>query len=456
MLDSFLTFINQQKLDLSAKSTLLTVSGGVDSIVLAHLFYRAGFSAGIAHCNFRLRGEESEGDEVFVAQLARQYGFPFHVQRFETKKEALDRGISTQMAARALRYTWFEEVRQSLQYDFVATAHHLNDAFETVLLNLTRGTGIAGLHGIAVKNQNLIRPLLFASREEIMEYAAEQQLTFREDSSNLSSHYKRNLIRQEVVPVLKKMNPSLEHTFKTTTKRLSAAEALLQDLLQPWKKEAVKDSQGIIHISIKSLLESSEPVYRLWFILEAFGFTYRQAEEIFLSAEGLSGKWFESATHVVLKDRDLFLVSERTQKSQTGVWVIDQTSGKFKLGALSLAISNHFKNKEFEVNRGGDTACFDQDRLLFPLTVRSWMPGDTFNPFGMGGKSKKVSDLLIDLKLNMFEKQNVKVLLNGIGDILWVIGLRTDDRYKVQESTQQVLVIQLEEQNSGLVEDQHP
>jgi tRNA(Ile)-lysidine synthase len=440
MLDSFLTFINQQKLDLSTKSTLLTVSGGVDSVVLAHLFYRAGFSAGIAHCNFGLRGEESDGDERFVAQLAQQYGFFLHVQRFETKKEALGQGVSTQMVARTLRYAWFEEVRQNLQYDFVATAHHLNDALETVLLNLTRGTGIAGLHGIAVKNQNLIRPLLFASREEIMEYALEQQLAYREDSSNLDSHYKRNLIRQEVVPVLKKMNPSLEHTFKTTAKRLSAAQALLQDLLQSWKKEVVKDNQGTIHISIPALLDSSEPVYRLWFILEAYGFTYRQAEEIFLSAEGLSGKTFESATHVVLKDRDLFLVSERTGKNQGGEWVIDQRSGKFQLGVLSLVISTHPKNKEFSVNRGGGTASFDQDRLLFPLTVRSWMPGDTFYPFGMRGKSKKVSDLLIDLKVNRYEKQKVKVLLNGNG--------------KVEERTQLVLVIQVEEEeNSGIIKD---
>ena len=200
MLEAFLTFINQQKIDLDRKSTLLTVSGGVDSIVLVDLFYRAGFKAGIAHCNFGLRNEESDGDEAFVTALADTYGFPLHLKRFQTREYAKNKGVSTQMAARDLRYRWFGEIRKEFGYDYVATAHHINDSLETVLLNFTRGTGLAGLHGIAAKNDTLIRPLLFASRNTIENYIHDNQLSWREDSSNESDNYRRNLIRHKVVP----------------------------------------------------------------------------------------------------------------------------------------------------------------------------------------------------------------------------------------------------------------
>ncbi|MCF0054753.1 tRNA lysidine(34) synthetase TilS [Dyadobacter sp. CY356] len=443
MLESFLTFINQQKLDISEKSTLLTVSGGADSVVLADLFYQAGFLATIAHCNFGLRGQESDGDELFVKQLAEKYGFPFFVVHFETKKFADEEGISTQMAARDLRYQWFEELRISQNLDFIATAHHANDSFETVLLNLTRGTGLAGLHGISVVNQHLIRPLLFASKEEILKYIIDNQLVFREDSSNSNTDYKRNLVRHEVVPVLKKMNPSLEKTFEITSQRLRSAETLLNSLLKNWQNEATKKVEKDLHISINTILNSSEPVYRLWFILQDFGFSYLQAREICSAASGLSGKVFHSVSHQILKDRDSFIVSKRENSLRDEDLIINHPEGIFKSGELIFEINKFSKTDEFKISKKRNSIHLDAEKIIFPIIIRNWKRGDTFCPYGMNGKNKKISDLLIDLKLNVNQKQSVKILSHGNGEIMWVIGLRTDDRYKVTELTKEIIEINL-------------
>ncbi|WP_229216357.1 tRNA lysidine(34) synthetase TilS [Dyadobacter sp. 3J3] len=445
MLESFLTFINQQKLDISEKSTLLTVSGGADSIVLAHLFYRAGFSASIAHCNFGLRDQESDEDELFVKKLAEQYAFPFFRTRFETKKFAAEQRISTQMAARELRYEWFEELRKSQNINFIATAHHANDAFETVLLNLTRGTGLAGLHGISVLNQQVIRPLLFASKENILRYIIDNHLTYREDSSNLSDNYKRNMIRHEVIPVLKKMNPSLEKTFGVTSQRLRSADILLNHFLKDWRNSVTENAGEGLVISIKELLNSPEPTYRLWFILQDFDFSYTQVQEIFSAAEGISGKVFYSLSHQVLKDRYSFVVSKRENSVDEHELIIDHPKGIFKTGGLILEIRKILKTEELNIDKKTRSVFFDASKIIFPITIRNWVKGDTFCPFGMKGKRKKVSDLLIDLKININQKQKVKILSNGNGDIMWVIGLRTDEKYKVTDMSQEIIEIDMKE-----------
>ena len=442
MLEAFLTFINQQKFDLHKKSTLLTVSGGVDSVVLAHLFHKAGFQAGIAHCNFSLRNKESDGDEAFVRELAEGYKFPFYVKKFDTKNYAEEQGISTQMAARELRYKWFEEVRIDNGYDGIATAHHANDSFETVILNLVRGTGLAGLHGITSQNKALIRPLLFTSREYIQEYIRINNLIWREDSSNESNNYKRNLIRHEVIPILKQMNPSLETTFKTTSQRIRAAENLLTDFLENWKKEAVKyDDDEEYKILISALISASEPVYKLWFVLQEFGFSYAQADEIYKSVESISGKVFQSSTHVVLKDRDYFVVTKITKEAGTLELKINYPPGEYQFGDSSFSLKVASGAMDFSFGQSPSTAYFDIDKLEFPLTMRHWEIGDSFCPFGMSGKRKKISDLLIDLKLNLNQKRKVKILLNGNREILWVIGIRTDERYRINDESKEILMI---------------
>ena len=436
MLNSFLTFINQHKLNLNNQYTLLTVSGGVDSVVMLNLFYKAGFKAAIAHCNFGLRGEESNSDEQFVRELGQKYGFPFFVERFDTKNYASEQAISTQMAARDLRYAWFEKIREENSIQWIATAHHANDNIETALLNLTRGTGIAGLHGIAVQNKSILRPLLFATKEEILSYANESKLTWREDKSNDSLDYKRNVIRKSVVPVLKELNPSLESTFMLTSERLRAGDELLSGFLKEWEKTVLEKKEDEMHISIEGLLEADNPIYRLWFILDSYGFSYTQTSQIVKSFDALSGKVFHSDTHKLLKDRDVLILKKHSTTEMPAELIVSGLIGEYSFADRRLCFEYV---DSWTIDKDTNVIYLEESKLKLPLVVRQWKKADNFQPFGMNGKSKKVSDLLIDLKLNRFEKENVHVLVNGNAQIIWVIGLRSDDRFKLNEKSSAII-----------------
>ena len=445
MLDSFLTFINQQKWDLANRRTLLAVSGGVDSVALLHLFHKAGFELGIAHCNFGLRDVESDEDERFVNELAKKYSCPIYIKRFKTKTFASAHSVSTQMAARDLRYQWFSELAEDQKYEWIATAHHANDSIETTLLNLTRGTGLAGVHGINSMAGKVIRPLLFASRAEIEGYVEQNDLSWREDRTNASTDYKRNLVRHKVIPLLEKMNPGFVRTSRVTSERLRAADMLLTSFLNSWQKEAIIGVGGQIRIGVDELLSSVEPTYRLWFVLQNYGFGYQQVQQIFESVSKSSGKLFHSASHTVLKDREFLIVREKGRsefREQLTIW--DGNEAYF-LEDQQLVVSRFDKLPDFEVIKESHIAFLDRDLLLFPLTVRCWDAGDLFFPFGMGGRKKKVSDLLIDSKVSLFEKERVKVLLNGDGKIIWVMGFRTDERFKISANTQKILKVRIDE-----------
>ncbi len=443
MLDSFLTFINQQKWDLGKQKTLLAVSGGVDSVVMAHLFYKAGFDAIIAHCNFGLRASESDEDEDFVRQLALRYGYPIFVKQFDTKVYAKTHSISTQMAARDLRYEWFRELTTLSSCAWVATAHHLNDSIETSLLNLSRGTGLAGIHGISAEANGVIRPLLFATRSEIQHYLVENEISWREDRSNATMDYKRNRIRHEVIPVLRALNPSLEHTFKTTSARLRSADNLLSTFMNDWMNSFVQKVGEEIHMSVSSLLSMAEPTYALWFIVDRYGFGYQQVQSIVDSLPGTSGKVFYSSEFTILLDRDLLILRLTPGLPQSTNWILDKSSGQYQMGDVQLLFGEFERTASFNPGRDKNVAYFDRNKLVFPLSVRHWMAGDRFCPLGMGGKGKKVSDLLIDSKMSVFDKQKVCVLLNGTGEILWVVGIRADDRFKVLPFTTGVLRVTL-------------
>ncbi|WP_247234392.1 tRNA lysidine(34) synthetase TilS [Telluribacter sp. SYSU D00476] len=433
MLDAFLTFINAHKIPLPQDRTLLTVSGGIDSVVMVDLFSKAGLHLGIAHCNFGLRGEESEVDELFVKELAEQYGVPFYTKRFDTAAYARDRDVSTQMAARDLRYAWFEEVRRQEGYDYIATAHHSNDAIETVLLNLVRGTGLAGLRGITFRNGALIRPLLFASREQIEQYAAIHSLRWREDSSNQSTYYRRNLLRHQVVPVLRQINPSLEDTFQLTAERLRAAEALLAAHMKEWQQQAVRTEGAVLRISIASLLQATEPVYRLAELLQPHGFTYQQAQQIVNTLEGLAGKLFQSPTHTLVKDRTELLLMPTPLPSEEVL--IEESSTMVQFGPTLFSIERLARPSQFQIATNPHTATFDSDKLKYPLRLRSWRQGDWFCPLGMGGKKKKVSDLLVNLKIPRTLKETIPVLVDSQDQIVWVAGLRPDHRFRITDQT---------------------
>lgn len=421
MLAEFLINFNKLVPGGDSGRVLLTVSGGIDSVVLCDLFREAGLDCGIAHCNFQLRGEESDSDAVFVSKLAARLGFRYHETAFDTSRVADEQKISTQMAARNLRYNWFAGLAAEFGYSHIATAHHAGDQVETVLLNLVRGAGIRGLQGIPPVNGIVIRPMLFATREQIERYAGERNLSWREDRSNADDYYRRNRIRKHVVPVLKSINPSLENTVSEMTERMTAAERWLRHTLEIWKKEVWEEKDSLVRISIPGLKNAVSPAFQLFSLLEEFGFSYRQVEEILASLDGAPGKKFLSTTHLLVKDRDFLVMAEKKVSSK-------ESTGR-------VTIERFPKPADFRPDAGDTAAFFDADLLKLPLSVRPWIEGDTFRPFGMDGRSKKVSDLLVDRKLDRISKSRVRVLVDAEDNILWVIGLRGDHTTRVTDST---------------------
>jgi tRNA(Ile)-lysidine synthase len=408
---------------------------------MVHLFHSLGLPAGIVHCNFGLRGAESDGDEAFVRELARQLNFPFFVTRPDVKSFAKSESVSTQMAARELRYEWFEKVRQDAGYTWIATAHHANDSLETLLLNLTRGTGLPGLCGIAPINGSLIRPLLFSNREEVGHYAAEHGILWREDRTNQTDDYNRNKVRHRVIPVLSELNPSLEHTFNASSERLRAANSLLDEYLQKWKTEVVQYDENGFRVPIQEILNASESIYRLWSILLDFDFQYSQMRGIANAMSGTPGKRFLSPSHTLLVDREYLVLKINKGNAGDDELTIERPEGTFNWKGVELSFRKLHGSEAFNFDKS--TIAVDAGLLVFPLTLRTWKQGDIFQPFGMGGKSKKVSDLLIDSKMDRFQKEKTGVLLNGNGDIIWIVGVRADERFRVGERTADVLVMSL-------------
>jgi tRNA(Ile)-lysidine synthase len=438
MLHSFLTYINEQSLFTPADKILLAVSGGKDSVALFDLFCEAKFNFTVAHCNFQLRGEDSDQDALFVQQLCKSRGIPFRGTTFQTQTFAKTHKLSIEMTARQLRYEWFEQVRQELDYQYIATAHHLNDSIETILLNLTKGTGISGLRGILAKKDHIIRPLLFTSRPEIENYLEEKQLEWREDSSNASNDYQRNLLRNEVVPLLKKINPNLEHTFARNIERLQAIESNFQKNLSSFKKAVSKEENDALLLKIQTIQEWQSAAYFLEETLKEFGFNYFQSKEIYHSLNKSSGKTFHSATHTLTKDREYLIITTKEELSYEEV-LIEEGTQEIEYYRLRLQIS-HASIEEWQAylttERKPNAA-----KLKTPLSIRPWEEGDWFIPLGMKGK-KKISDFLVDKKVSLHLKKTTFLLCSG-NDIVWVIGQRTDERFKVWEGTKGVLRIEV-------------
>ncbi|QJW92329.1 tRNA lysidine(34) synthetase TilS [Spirosoma taeanense] len=433
----FLGFINDNRLIGPADRVLLAVSGGLDSVVMAEVFFRTGQSFALAHVNFGLRGVESDADAHFVQNIAARYGVPFHLTRFDTASVATERGISIQMAARDLRYDWFAQLIQAHGYASVATAHHQNDVLETLLLNLTRGTGLAGLHGIAARQGSVIRPLLFATRDELKDYADTHQVTFREDQSNADDTYARNRIRHHVVPVLAELNPGLWQTFPRTIGRLRAAEVLMQaELDRSWQTITETEGDRTL-LRTNALLALPEPAFRLGEWLKPFGFTLDQAGQMLDALSRPPGQVFQSATHRVTHERSGLLLTHLTPldwpEIRLDVWPdapID-VAGRFW-----LTIETMPRPIDFKLPADPNIACLDADRLSFPLLLRPWQLGDRFQPLGLQGH-KLVSDLLNDLKLSRAEREGTLLLLSG-GQIAWVIGRRISHHVRITPQTRRV------------------
>ncbi|WP_443944532.1 tRNA lysidine(34) synthetase TilS [Pedobacter sp. AW1-32] len=434
----FRDFIQNAQLFNNSDRLLLAVSGGKDSVLMLHLFKAIGVDFGVAHCNFNLRGEEALRDENFVRLLCASFGIPFYVTHFETKKYAHAHKISTQMAARELRYHWFEELRMQEGYDYIALAQHQNDAAETVLINLTRGTGIGGLHGILPKRGKLIRPLLFLNRDEINLAIEENELAFVEDSSNLSSDYVRNKIRLKVIPQLQEINPNLAQTFAENISRFAEIETFLREQVELLKTRlCVKKADGI-YISIDEVEKLASKKMLMIELLKTFDF---EADVVISLLEGLgkqSGKLFFSKSHKAIIDREYVIITVRNLHVQDHELVHPSTD-VVRFGTYSISIS---LTEQTMLDTTATKAHVDFQQLIYPLIVRSWAQGDKFKPMGMNN-FKKVSDFFIDQKIPVHLKKLIPILVNGNGEVIWIAGMRQDNRYKINEATKKVVIFEL-------------
>jgi len=437
-LKQFQDFINQHELFARDNRILLAISGGKDSVLMLHLFKAIGVNIGVAHCNFNLRGDEAQRDENFVKMLSASLDVPCYLTHFDTKKYAAENKISTQMAARDLRYPWFEEIRVKYGYDLVASAHHQNDTVETMLINLTRGTGISGLHGILPKRQHLIRPLLFLNRNEIDEIIDKNHLDFVEDSSNQSTQYTRNKIRLGVIPKLKEINPDLEKTFTENAVRFAEVEAFLNTAVKKLAAKILQKKDDGVHIAIDEIVKLNPQRLLFFELLKPYGFTESVVQEILSHLNSLSGTHFFSSTHQAIINRDYLVIAEKNVDSVFNQFIHPSTYNiLFGKDDITLSFSSEIK---FEV--GHYKAFVNADKLIFPLIVRNWQNGDKFIPLGMR-QLKKVSDYFIDEKVPIHLKATTPILVNGNGDIVWIVGMRQDNRYKLTAATKKVAIFEL-------------
>lgn len=434
MLSRFLEYITLHRLIEGDDTVLIAVSGGVDSVCLAHLFGESPFQFAIAHCNFQLRGEDSDQDERFVKQLAEKLGVAFHSVRFNTNAKSDESGVSTQMAARELRYEWFEKLMEEFGYQKLATAHHLNDSAETAIFNMAKGTGIAGIRGIRAVNNQIIRPLLFAEKEDVLSYAQAKNISWREDVSNSSDHYKRNYIRQNIIPGLLQINPSFMKGFAETSDRMLLAEKGLELLVNQTRKQFVKVDGQQISLSISPFGDETAYVL-LHELIKPYGFSLRQAREILRSGMQ-SGKEFFSEDYWLVKDRERFVITKKSFVNDQVL--INADDHLINVGKMKFSIE--LLQKDAPVSRENHVAMLDYDRLRFPLIIRNWEPGEKFTPLGMAGK-KKISDFMIDHKIPLNLKKSFQVLVSE-GEIAWLIGLRIDNRFKITDRTKRIFKIE--------------
>lgn len=419
---------------------LVGVSGGIDSIVLLDLLHRTGLAFAVAHCNFRLRGEESDRDEIFVKELAGRYEKPYFSQAFDTAEFATEHGISIEMAARELRYEWFEEIRRIHHFDWIAVAHNSDDQAETFFLNLARGTGISGLTGIKAVNGKVVRPLLFASRKEIESYASAHKLLFREDSSNALTVYQRNRIRHLLLPIMEELNPSFRASMQETIGHLRDASSIFYQAIERARDRVTLINSGSdLTLSLSELKLLSPLSTYLFEFLKPFHFNGDVVKEIVKALEGQSGKQFFSMTHRVVLDREVLLVQKLTELSDARFY-LDEDCERME-HPIKLMISSQIRTDSLNLNTVTSTALIDKDKLQFPLILRRWQKGDSFQPLGMKG-IKKLSDFFVDEKFSLTDKENCWLLTNG-EEIIWIVGVRLDDRYKITPDTTNVLEVKL-------------
>jgi len=436
MLTKFQNHIEQNFAQLKDKKLLLAVSGGIDSMVLMHLFQQLNYDIAIAHCNFQLRGKESDADELFVKVKSKKLKVKSYFIRFDTENYSKENKLSIQLAARKLRYDWFQELLSENQLDYLVTAHHLDDNVETFLINFIRGTGLEGLTGIPPQNGNIVRPMLPFSREEIENYAQANQIQWREDSSNASDKYFRNKLRHDIVPILKELNIGFLDSFQNTLHHLQQAESLVNDASKLVYEKVVEEKENQVEIHLKPLLQFENYKAYLYQWLNKFGFS--AWNDIYDLVVAQSGKQIFSETHVLLKDREKLILSERKSSNKEEIYSIESLDDKVN---IPLKLRFYKGVNIFETH--SNCIFVDESKLKFPLTIRKWQEGDYFYPSGMKGK-KKLSKYFKDEKYSLLDKEN-QWLLCSEDQIVWVIGKRVDNRFASNETTQNSIKIVLEE-----------
>ena len=420
-------FIEEKDLFNLQDKVLVALSGGADSVALLRILLSLGYTCECSHCNFHLRGLESDRDESFVRQLCEEHSIPLHVTHFDTSAYAKEHHLSIEMAARELRYEWFEHIRKEIEASVIAVAHHRDDSVETFLLNLMRGAGINGLKGIPVKNGYIVRPLLSVSRDIILDYLQAINQGYVTDSTNLEDEYMRNKIRLNILPLMKEVNPSVMETIQETTFRLSEVANIYQkDRMETITHKVTFLSPELLRISLIDVLEDVAPISLLHEVLSPKGFNASQIQDIYRSlSSSQSGKRFFSTEWEVLRDREYLWIQKKDSIQLIPELIIEEIE----------------RTPSFVIPRDKHIACLDADKLNHPLTIRKWERGDKFIPLGMNGK-KKVSDYLTDKKFSLFQKENQYVVCSG-EDIVWLVNERTDHRYRITDNTQRVLFIKI-------------
>jgi len=455
MLDQFQAYINRCNLIAEGDRLILALSGGIDSMVLADLLLKSKVDFVVAHCNFHLRAEESDGDEKFVREYAEKRGIQCFMKHFDTEQYAAEQGVSIEMAARELRYAWFEELRQQLGYEKIAVAHHADDQAETFFINLLRGAGLRGLKGMQSKNGVIIRPMLWASREQIHQYALENQIHWREDHTNAENVYLRNKIRNQLLPVFDELHPEARQGLYKSLEHLSAENELYRELLNEKLEQIVEEQDDVFVIARRNdeaiqtnksfrvcldcfaALAMTQREQLLFEWLRQYGFNTDQCHFIFEAMETGIGNKYYSPTHQLVIGRNELQLSE--------IKSVDNEEIQIEIGEeeikspIRLQFSRFEKSDDFVIDKSPNVVVLDADKIHFPLTLRHWRHGDRFHPLGMKG-SKLLSDFFVDQKFTEWQKQNAWLLVSTNDEILWVVGYRIDDRFKVTASTKTIFL----------------
>ncbi len=439
MFKTFRKYILKNHLFDKNQSILLANSGGIDSMVMTDLFLKMNISIELMHCNFNLRGNESNADEHFVKKFAAENGIPIHIKRFNTLGYASEKKVSTQMAARNLRYEWFETLINETGFLYYATAHHQDDQIETFFINLFRGTGVSGLRGIPKKNGHCVRPLLFASRKMIEHYAQANNIKFREDSSNYKDNYLRNKIRHFILPAIEKSESNFRNGFQNTFNFLADAENFITNEIDKKRIDFIENRGDLYFISIEKIINEKNGAFVLFELLKPFNFNHPTVLNIIKSLKNQAGKRFLSPTYELVIDREHLIISEIDDEIDK-YYEIDEFTNEID-EPLKIKFKKELLKKGKSIPANNNIAYLDFEKLRYPLKIRKYREGDKFSPLGMKGK-KKLSDFFIDEKIPLPEKRNIWLLISG-EDIAWIINYRIDDRFKISSNTTTALVVSL-------------